>query len=81
MTAPTPPACTNVPPCDHGWIAVPDPFDPSAEQAMHCPSCHPGRRQRPDETREQWQARLQREDAAWARKRTTPTSESAGSST
>lgn len=73
MIDPVPSSCTQIPPCDHGWIAVPDPDDPDAEQAMHCPSCHPGRRQRPDETRDQWHARLQREDAAWARKRTMQT--------
>jgi len=54
--------CTHTPPCDHGWIETDD------QPPVHCPTCHPGRRQHPDETPQQWQARLQREDAAWARK-------------
>lgn len=62
--------CTHTAPCDHGWISadasVPGPTSLTA--ALHCPTCHPGRRQEPDENRRQWQARLQEQDAAWDRK-------------
>ena len=53
--------CTRTPPCDEGFIET-------ADGVIHCPTCHPGRRQEPTETRVQWMARLQTQGAAWERK-------------
>lgn len=54
--------CTHTAPCDHGWITT-------DTGEIHCATCHPGRRQEPAETRAQWMARLQQQDAGWDRKK------------
>jgi hypothetical protein len=48
--------------CDHGWIGSDN------GGVLHCVTCHPGRRQEPNETRMQWFARLQMQNADWAKK-------------
>jgi hypothetical protein len=59
--------CTHTAPCDHGWIDT-QPVGPTGRgAAVPCPTCKPGR-VRPGESRAQWQARLQEQNASWQRK-------------
>lgn len=60
--------CTHTAPCDHGWIDAAPPGATSLAGAAPCPTCKPGRQQRDGESRQQWQARLQEQNAAWQRK-------------
>lgn len=56
--------CTHTDECDRGWM------EPIAMESavVPCPRCRPGRSGKPGESRAQWQARIQLEDSAWAKK-------------
>lgn len=61
--------CTHTAPCDHGYIETEGLPGSYSVAVVHCNNCHPDRRQRPDENRLQWQARLQGQDRAWEKRK------------
>jgi hypothetical protein len=57
--------CTHTAPCEYGWV----PSKTVVDSVAPCPTCKPGRQGQPGETRQQWMARLQRQDIHWLREK------------